>query len=190
MKKFSWLLPSLVACASVQAQTKPNSDISIGVGYHGETIFHPGVLLQVERDHRLSNRISIPLRFDFGYYMHKRSHESLFGDIATGLRFHLGRQTMGYAGIGGGLGLMNNWYNSDSGVYEVGDDGIVSKASDFAGVFFAPSVNLEFGYHLTKDKANSIWFRPKFTAQMGVNEKTLWHYAFEIGYSYTFKNRR
>ncbi len=190
MKDFLWLLPLLIGCGSVNAQTKNNADISVGGGYYGETIFHPGVLLQAERDHRLSNRISVPLRFDVGYYMHKRSHESLFVDVATGLRIHLGRQTRAYVGIGGSLGLMNNWYNSDSGVYEVGDDGLVSKASNFAGSFFAPAANLEFGYHLTKDKVNSIWFRPKFTAQIGVNEKTLWHYAFEIGYSYTFKKRR
>ncbi len=190
MKDLFWLLPLFIGCGSIQAQSQPRADFSIGGGYYGETIFHPGVVLQAERDHRLSNRISIPLRFDVGYYMHKRSHESLFADVASGLRIHLGKHTRGYVGIGGGLGLMNNWYNSDSGVYEVGDDGVVSKASNFAGTFFAPSANLEFGCHLTKDKANSIWFRPKFIAQMGVNENTLWHYAFEIGYSYTFKKGR
>jgi len=191
MKKI--ILLALVLSSSAGLFSQDN--LKYGAGYFGETLFHPGIILQAEHSKpRDSSKVSIPLRADLGYYMHKRNHQALFSDLSIGLRRQVGERA--YAGIHGGVGVMFSWHHSDEGVFEVDDNGNISQVSSFAGTDFMPSLSLELGYRIKKSDtasgstANYIYLRPKAFWQMNVNEKALFHYAIELGCSFSISTKK
>jgi len=167
---------------------KSQNEITLGIGYFGETIFHPGLVAQVEYDKFLTNKISIPIRTDIGYYIHKRNHQAIFSELITGIRWHF--LPRWHAGLNAGVGLMASWHHSDDGVFIVDNSGNISRTTSFAGLDFMPSTGFEFAYKIKEgSKNNYIWLRPKAFWQMNVNERALFHFALEIGYSFTLNSK-
>ena len=185
MRSLSFVIISLSFSITLSAQEK----LTFGAGYFGETLFHPGIILQAEHPGSISNNFSITIRADLGYYIHKRNHQALFSEVITGFRWHIGSRF--YTGVHGGLGLMSSWHHSDDGVYEVDDNGNVSQVPSYAGIDFMPSIGLEFAYQIKQgdNMSNYIFLRPKGFWQMNVNEKALFHYALEMGYSFSINTK-
>ena len=168
----------LIMGMSIYSQTSP----SFGIGYYGETLLHPGFIIQIEYDQPITPKISIPFRLDFGYYFHRNNHQAIFSDLVVGGRWRVWPRF--YTGISGGIGLMSSWHHSDLGVFEVDNNNNVEKVSNYAGIDFMPSVNLEFGFKVKKESTvEYIWLRPKIFWQNKVNDKGLLHYAIELGYN-------
>ena len=179
------LAPILLLCCQVTILSAQHA-FSYGLGYFGENITHPGITLQVEYSSTSDAKFKVPLRANLGGYLHKRSNNAAFFEIGTGLRFK--PKTHFYMGFGGGVGLIASWYDSDLGVFEVDFEGNITEASNFGGIDFMPSVNFDFGYIFTgnDNTQGTLWARPKAFWQYPSNERFLFHYALEIGYSIRF----
>ncbi len=183
MKKIMLLFVAGLLAYGLKAQDRT----SIGVGYFGHNITHPGIVVQAEHARPIGGKFLMPLRLAAGAYSHQRSHNAVFAEFGTGVRYRPGRF---YAGIGGGLGLMASWYNSDLGVFEVDAAGNITEVSNAAGIDFMPSINLEAGYTiLSNDQYDfTVWARPRAFWQYPHNERLLFHYATEIGISIQFSS--
>ncbi len=183
MKKYIMTFATLALFATTEAKDYSQNQFSLGFGYLGETFAHPGVVIQAEYQHSIAKRWSIPYRAELGYYFHKRNHQATTLSAITGIRFHATDKF--YLGAIGGVGVMASWHHSDKGVFEVGDDGTITKVSNFAGTDLLISVGCEFAYNIHKKRDGHIWLRPKYLFQKNVNQKTLGHTTLEIGYSFT-----
>ena len=179
MKKLLLLGLFLMTTAFGFSQSK----LKYGLGYYGETIFHPGLIVQAELDKPLNEKFSVPIRSGVGYYFHRNNHQAVFANLVAGLRWHAGMRY--FIGLSGGVGAMASWHHSDFGVFQVDENGNVTETSNFAGIDFMPSVNLEFGYKLDKEgNSKFIWLRPKVFFQHKVNDKTLLHFSTAIGFTF------
>ncbi|MEL6254122.1 MAG: hypothetical protein AAFR87_19085 [Bacteroidota bacterium] len=179
MKYLIFVGLSLTFCNSLVAQSK----LRLGLGYYGETIFHPGIIVHAESDLLQKQKLSVPIRVGMGYYFHRYNHQALFADLVLGIRWHLGSRI--YTGLSGGIGLMNSWHHSDHGVFKVGENGDIQRISSFAGIDFMPSINAEIAYKLKRDSVHkSIWLRPIVFFQNKVNDTVLLHFAMALGYTF------
>ena len=163
------------------------SDFSLGAGYYGERITHPGFYLQSEYlGVNKKNKFRLPIRGGFGYYFHKRRQQAIFMEVAPSIRYYMKNGLS--IGLGGGVGLMMSWYHSDLGVYSVDHNNIVTKESNYAGVDFIPSVHLDVCYNIiTSEKyKHYVWLRPSTFFQLPENDGYIFHYSLAIGYSIQF----
>jgi hypothetical protein len=162
------------------AQTRFN----LGGGYFGQTLTHPGVVLEFEMEHSYSERASLPVRIDLGAYVHPRSHYGLFLDVNAGFRQYFKSGLFVEEGIG--AGIFQSWLHSDQ-VYEVGDDGMINETSRINPSDFMPSLTLGLGYNLTKDseKRNLIWLRPKVYWQVPYKTTCTYNFAVQLGFTHT-----
>ena len=179
MKNLVLISLTLIFCVSGFSQ----SSVRLSLGYYGETIFHPGIILNGEIDKPINHSFSVPLRVGVGYYFHRYNHQALFSDFVLGLRWHFGSRF--YTGISGGVGVMASWHHSDLGVFQVDSNGNIEEASSFAGIDFMPSVNAEFAYKLEEGTGHKIiWLRPIVFFQSKVNDTVLLHFAVALGYTF------
>lgn len=169
---------------NVYAQTNKN----IGVGYFGHTVTHPGVVLEMEWEKMYSDKISIPLRLDLGFYVHPRNHVGLFVDVNYGLRQYFKSGIFLEESIG--VGILQSFLHSDD-TYQVDDSGNVSEASTANPPDFMPSITFGIGYNLTKntDQHNLIWLRPKLAWQVPHKTSSTYHPALQIGYTHKFSQK-
>lgn len=165
---------------TIRAQTYLN----VGGGYFGQTLTHPGVVLEFELEHSYSERASLPIRFDLGTFVHPRSHYGLFFDANLGFRYYFKSGWFVEEGIG--AGVFQSWLHSDQ-VYEVDDAGSVTETSRINPPDFMPSLTLGLGFNLTRDsgKRNLIWLRPKVYWQVPHKTTSTYNFALQVGYTRT-----
>ncbi len=165
---------------SAGAQTRLN----LGGGYFGQTLSHPGVVLEFELEHSYSERASVPVRFDLGAYVHPRYHTGLFLDANVGFRQYFRSGLFVEEGIG--AGILESWVHSDQ-VYMVDDAGSVTETSRINPPDFMPSLTLGLGYNLTRDseKGNLIWLRPKIYWQVPYKNSSTYNFALQVGFTHT-----
>lgn len=158
--------------------------LNLGGGYFGNTGTYPGVVLEFESERIYSEKASLPLRVDLGFYTHPRYHSGLFLDVNYGFRryFHSGF----FLEESIGMGILQTFLNND-GTFEVDDSGSVTEASDANPPDFMPSVTLGMGYNLTNDSGSSnlIWLRPKIYWQFPHKTSSQYYAAIQIGYTHT-----
>ncbi|WP_281616244.1 hypothetical protein [Flammeovirga sp. SubArs3] len=184
MKKRFYLLLLFLGVVSLSSYAQ--NKLNVGAAYYGETIFHPGFSINGEYEISLSESWSLPLRATTGYYFHKRNHQAVFLEITPGIRWHFGQTKRWYMSGYGGIGAMSSWHHSDDGIYEVNDNGNVSKKdSNYAGTSLTYMTSVDFGYQISKERPQYLWVRPRMTWQTQVNQQSLYHLAVEIGYSIT-----
>lgn len=185
MKKRNVLIALFIGLTSLCfAQKKLN----VGLGYFGETLSYPGVVGELEYEKVYTEKFSIPLKANIGFYSHPRSHNAMFLDVHEGLRRYF-RQGKWYAEQHIGIGLMASFYNEE--VWHVDEGGRARTISNFGNIDFMPSVSFGLGYNLTpnRESSNYIWIRPKIFWQLPYNNLALPHLAFQIGYSYNLANK-
>lgn len=185
MKKIYFILIMLAVIFTVsKAQTRTN----IGGGYFGHTLTHPGIVLEFELEKLFSEKASLPLRLDAGFYSHLRNHYGLFIDLSFGFRRYFKSGLFLEESIG--IGVLEAIINSD-GVYNVDDNGNVTEASRFNPPDLMPSITLGIGYNLTKNSGtmNLVWFRPKIYWQYPHKTSSTFNPAVQVGFTHTIKNK-
>ena len=186
MKKIFWLS---ILMLSVFGTTYAQTNFNIGGGYFGQTITHPGVVLEFEVEKMYSQKASLPLRIDVGFYSHPRNHNGLFLDLNIGFRRYYKSGLFLEESIG--IGILETILNSD-GVYEVDKEGSVSETSRFNEPDFMPSVTIGIGYNLSKnsEKQSLIWFRPKIFWQYPHKTSSTFNPVIQFGFTKTLSVKK
>jgi hypothetical protein len=163
--------------------------VNIGGGYFGQTITYPGLVLEVEMEHMFSERTSLPLRMDVGFYVHPRQSTGVFLDLNAGFRRYFKSGLFLEESVG--LGLLQSFLHSDA-VYAVDDSGNVSETSRSNPPEFMPSVTFGVGYNLTQGsgKQNLIWLRPKLYWQVPHKTVSAFNFALQVGFTHTISTRQ
>ena len=185
MKKiYITIIGIFIAVVGVNAQT----NLNIGGGYFGQTVTHPGFVLEAELEHMFSENASIPIRLDAGYYVHPRNHTGLFLDLNAGFRRYFNSGLFLEESVG--IGVLQSFLHSDA-VYKVDDSGIVSEASRVNPAQFMPSLTLGIGYNLTQGsgKQNLIWLRPKLYWQVPHKTLSTYNFAVQVGFTHTINTK-
>lgn len=185
MKKTYILTLALIAFTTgALAQTH----INLGAGYFGQTINHPGVVIEAELEKMFSEKASIPLRADLGFYVHPRNHYGLFLDLNVGFRRYFRSGIFLEESIG--AGIFQSFLHSD-GVFEVDEHGVVTDGSVVNPVDFMPSLTLGIGYNLTRNtgKQNLIWLRPKIFWQVPNKTTSTFNPALQLGFTHTIHTK-
>lgn len=168
------------AMGTLRAQTQFN----LGGGYFGHTLSHPGIVLDLELEHRYAEAASLPLYASLGAYVHPRNHYGTFLEVGTGYRQYLRSGLFFEERIG--VGVLQTFVHTDA-VYRVDESGQVSEGSRVNQPDFMPSVSLGLGYDLSHDKEgmNLIWIRPKLYFQMPYKTGANYHLALQVGFTRT-----
>jgi len=163
--------------------------VNIGGGYFGQTITHPGFVMEAELEHMFSEHVSLPVRLDAGYFVHPRNHSGLFLDLNAGFRRYFISGLFLEESVG--VGVLQSFLHSDA-VYQVDESGNVSEASRANPVQFMPSLTLGIGYNLTKDSGtrNLIWLRPKLYWQVPHKTLSTYNFAVQVGFTHTIRSRK
>ncbi len=182
MKKILFLTCILIG---IQSALMAQTNLKLGVAGLTETVVYPGFVFEFEIEKMQTENISLPLRFDIGFYNHPRNHKAVFLDIHQGFRRYFKSGLVLENAFG--IGVILPFYSET--VWEVNEEGNVAETSNFAGVDFIPSITLGIGYKVSKSKNNMIFFRPKIFWQFPFNGKALPHSTFQLGYVHTFKTK-
>lgn len=185
MKNIVIITALLLACAvSSFAQTLTK----VGGGYYGQMATHPGFVLEFEKEQVFSEKASIPVRIDLGYYVHKRNHNGLFVDINYGFRRYFKSGLFLEESIG--FGVLFSTLNSD-GVYAVDDNGTVSEVSRVNQPDLMASITLGIGYDLSRnsDSKNLVWLRPRLVWQFPHKLSSLYTPCVSLGYTHTIQSK-
>lgn len=176
------LVAVLLGCLIGNAVAQSN--LKAGLGYFGHTVSHPGGVLEVEWEQTFSERASLPLRLDVGYYHHPRNHNGLFLDAHVGLRQYTRSGFFWEESIG--IGILQTMLNGEDGVFTVGEEGTVERASALNEPDLMPSLTLGLGFDLThkQEKRTLIWLRPKLYWQYPQKLTSVYHVAVQAGFSW------
>jgi hypothetical protein len=171
----------LLPCA-VQAQetAQETGRSAITMGYFGETITHPGFFAGYEHNLRPQNRYQLFLSFTLGGYAHRRNHTGLFSEVQLGQRLNFRSGLLLEQSIG--IGYLHTFLNGGP-VYEVNDNGVVSKSRNPGRSHLMPSVSLGFGWNVARSEALPLllFVRPKVFWQYPFNGYALPHLALQAG---------
>ncbi len=185
MKKI-YLLTLLFVGITFSAFAQRN--INIGGGYFGHFATHPGFVLEFESEHMYTEKASLPIRVDLGYYSHPRNQKGVFLDANYGFRRYFKSGFFLEESIG--LGLLKTSLNTDA-AYEVGDDGSVKEVSKGLPADLMPSFTLGMGYKfegLTGGN-NLVWLRPKLSWQLPQKTTSVYHAAIQVGFTHTIGSK-
>lgn len=95
----------LAAASLLLPSTAQASDWSLGGGYIGETLTHPGVMGTIEHHRGSRDAPGLLLLADLGVYWHPRANITPFGDIRVGRRIQVqGRYSID---LSAGFGYMH-----------------------------------------------------------------------------------
>lgn len=158
--------------------------VNVGAGYFGHFVTHTGIVLEYEMEFVQSEKVSLPVRIDLGYYKQPRYHSALFLDASYGHRRYFKSGLFLEESVG--FGIMSPWINSDA-VYEVGEGGTVTEGNRSLPVDLMPSITLGTGYRVTgkSGSINTIWLRPKLFWQFPYKTSSVYHAAIQVGISRT-----
>ena len=177
---YNILIVVVISVSGASAQ----SNFNIGAGYFGHTLSYPGVVLEAEWESVLTEKASIPLRVDLGFYFHKRYHTGVFTDVNYGFRQYF--KSGFYLEESVGVGVLISFLSNDA-TYEVTDAREVKEISEFSSIDFMPSITLGIGYNITRnrDVANYLWVRPKLFWQYPHKTTSTYNVAVQVGYTRT-----
>ena len=179
MKKILIYIIASLAFSTLSAQSR----LLIGGGFFGQTITHPGLVFEMEYETNVSETMSLPLRFDLGFYNHPRNHTGLFLDVHYGFRRYFKSGLFLEESIG--IGVLGSRINTD--VYNVDDNGVVSEGSKLNQPQFMPSLTLGIGFNLTRDSQkpmNILWIRPKIAWEYPYKTTASFSPSLQIGYTH------
>jgi hypothetical protein len=184
MKKIFYTAIVFFAFSSI---TFGQTHLHIGGGYYGQTLSHPGVVLQAELEKMYTENASIPLRAELGFFVHPRSHYGLFLNVNAGFRKYLNSGLFLEESIG--IGILQSFLHTD-GVFTVDDGGNVSDGSVVNPVDFMPSLTLGIGYNLSQGsgKQNLIWLRPQIYWQLPQKTTSTYSFALQLGFTHTLSS--
>ncbi|MGB3777401.1 MAG: hypothetical protein WA960_03520 [Tunicatimonas sp.] len=176
------LILSLLFLSSLRAfgQEEIISPINITLGYYGETITHPGLMVGVEYAPVTSGKYQMLLALNVGGYVHKRNNTSFFIRGQWGQRVTFGNGLFVEQFLG--LGYLHQFSHGGE-LYEVLPGGAVVETPDRGQPKFMPSVTLGTGYDFSKKGiANvSIYLRPELFWKAPFNGYYLTHPALSTG---------
>lgn len=175
----------VLACVILSLGAFGQMNKNIGGGYFGHTLTHPGIVLEFELEKKITEKMSLPFRFDLGYYRHPRNHDGLFFDFNFGSRRYFENGLFIEQSIG--IGFLETIMNED--VFEVDDNGTVTSVSKFNEPDFMPSITLGLGYNMTKSKEtlNALWIRPKIFWQVPHKSSAVFHPVVQFGFTHGLK---
>ena len=179
---------TIIMLTAIIAASKGQTRINAGGGYFGHTATHPGIVLEYEIERMYSEKASLPLRIDAGFYSHPRNHFGFFADVSLGFRRYFKSGLFLEESIG--IGVLETAINSD-GVYSVDDNGKVTGVSRFNPPDLMPSLTLGIGYNLTKSSGtqNLLWFRPKIYWQYPHKTSSTFNPAIQLGFTHTINTK-
>lgn len=159
-------------------------NINIGAGYFGHTLTHPGLVGEFELEKTYTDRASLPIRANLGFYAHPRYHTGIFLDVNIGYRRYYDsgwfyEQSMG-------IGILEPILNTDA-VYKVDENGNISDAPKHNPIEFMPSISLGLGYNFSThdNKRNLVWLRPKVFWQYPHKNTSTFNVALQLGVTHT-----
>ena len=172
----------LIILIGIGIQSEAQTNRNIGLGYFGQTVTHPGIVLEVEWEKMYTAEVAIPLRVDLGFFVHPRNHFGLFLDVNYGFRQYFKSGWFLEESIG--VGALVSILNSD-GAYEVDENGNVKESGNFSTVDFMPSITLGIGYNITHKNGtvNLLWLRPKVYWQLPHKTTSTFSPVLQIGYT-------
>ena len=175
----------LVAITGIQLHLMAQSRLNGGIGYFGESLTHPGFVLEFEYEKPHSEAFSLPLRGDLGYHSNP-DYQSFFVDIHKGFRRYFSSGLVLEQSIGAGV-IAKNYKGDD---YWYNDQYFNSIPHGNKTVWgFMPSVTAGLGYNLSKNReaVDLLWIRPKVYWDLGFRGFHLPYVALQIGFTHTFK---
>jgi len=171
----------LIAIAGFAVGASAQTHLKAGLGYYGESIVNPGVVLEFEYEKMQSEDFSLPLRVDIGF--HSTPDFNAFSiDLHRGFRksYKSGlfiEQSIGIGMINKSFKNSNYWYADQ--YFSV----VVHGNKSVWGVM--PSVTFGAGYQLPNSGA--LWLRPKVYWDLGYRGLYIPYTAIQFGYTHTFK---
>jgi hypothetical protein len=182
MKKIILNAVIIMVFGSLNGQSRLN----VGAGYFGQTITHPGVVLEMEYETSINKTMSLPFRVDLGVYSHPRNHNGLFVDVNYGFRRYYKSGLFLEESIG--IGVLGSAINTD--VFVVDDNGTVSDGSKVNSLQLMPTLTIGIGYNITKKKEDAltlIWLRPKVSWQIPHKTTASFSPALQFGFTHQIK---
>lgn len=172
----------------IALNTNAQKNINIGAGYFGHFGTHPGVVLEFESEKMYSEKVSLPIRVDLGYYSHPRNHNGAFLDVNYGFRRYFKSGFFLEESIG--LGVLKSSLNTDA-AYEVNDNGAVTEVSKGLPADLMPSFTLGLGYKFEGKSGgnNMLWLRPKMFWQIPHKTNSQYHAALQVGFTHTLGSK-
>jgi hypothetical protein len=183
MKRYLIILTFM---AGVHLAAFAQTHLNGGIGYYGESVTNPGVILEFEYERYFSEGFSLPLRADIGFHINPE-YNAYTIDIHKGFRKYFKSGLFLEQSLG--VGVIAKGYKTD---YWYSDEYAHSIPHGNTTVWgFMPSVTLGAGYNFSKDKEGSdlIWIRPKVYWDLGFRGLYLPYTALQIGYTHTFKTK-
>ncbi len=171
--------------AGICTPGKAQSLLNAGIGYLGEGITSPGVVLEVEFEKRFTDDFSLPWRGDLGY-QNTRDYHAFTVDIHKGFRKYWKSGFFAEQSLGAGIIVKS--FKTDAYWYR--DEFAYAIAHGNKMVWgFMPSVTLGAGYNFSKDSqaSNLLWIRPKIYWDLGFRGLNLPYFALQAGFTHTFK---
>lgn len=161
-------------------QERAISPINITVGYYGETVTHPGLIVGIEYSPFITDKYQMILAFQTGGYTHKRNNTSYFvrGQWGQRITFNSGLFVEQFLGLG-----YLHQFSHGGEQYEVIPNGAVVKTLDRGQPKFMPSITLGTGYDFSKKGIGnfSIYLRPELFWKAPFNGYYLTHPALSTG---------
>lgn len=179
MKKiYITIIGIFLAMIGLDAQT----NVNLGGGYFGKHGTYPGFVIETELEHMYSDRASLPLQIDMGFFVQPRHSTGIFLDLNAGFRRYFKSGIFLEERVG--IGVLETFLQSDA-VYKVDDSGNVSEDSRANPPVFMPSLSLGIGCNLTQgsSKQNLIWLRPKIYWELPHWGLSTWAFALQVGYT-------
>lgn len=155
--------------------------ISIGVGYFGELLTHPGFVIFGEYAITQSQN-QLLTRLNVNHYRHKAHTKNWM--ITPEIIYRRNTDKMNFFELALGLGGLNQ--HADSKVLVYSEDGFEESTKGWN--YFAPSLAVKTGKYLNYKNTQIAPFVGFRTFGLNpFNSDTLWRFAFDLGISYKFK---
>ena len=180
------IISLLILVAGYHMAADAQSHFRAGLGYYGENMVHPGLVLELEHEPFFTERFSLPLRADFGFHTNP-DYKAWTMDLHKGFRKYFRSGLFLEQSVG--VGVIAKGYRTD---YWYMDDYYNPIPHGNTTVWgFMPSVTAGAGYKLSgkKEGGDLLWVRPKVYWDLGFRGFHLPYFALQIGYSHTFKTK-
>ena len=179
MKKYILIL---IAIAGFAARTSAQTHLKAGLGYYGESVVNPGVVLEFEYEKHQSDNFSLPLRVDIGF--HSTPDFNAFSiDLHKGFRKSFKSGLFIEQSIG--IGMINKSFKNSN--YFFSDEYFSVIAHGNMSVWgLMPSITFGAGYQLSE--SGMLWVRPKIYWDLGYRGLYVPYTAILLGYTHTFKS--
>lgn len=168
------------ACTPLLAQKQ----VRLGLGWYDASLSHPGVVLELELETPPENQVSLPFRFNAGYFTDP-DFRVFFLDLHKGFRKYFRSGWLLEQSIG--LGVMATYYDLDN-LYYFDRYGHSIRYVEGANISIMPSVDVAIAYRFGEHD-NRIWIRPKVYWDLGLRSLAFPYAAVQVGFSYTLNAR-